>query len=124
MPMPEPMGGGRAGSAAPPPGRHPRARSRFGRLLILVGFLLGAAALIFGVASALRNQTKADPLKNTVQAPAETILTRSAVAPEPAAERLPGRAKACRVVLRWNMEENPDMPYLEAIKLKRLDWNP
>ena len=35
-----------------------------------------------------------------------------------------GRAKACTVVLRWNMEENPEMPYLEAIELKRLDWNP
>ena len=35
-----------------------------------------------------------------------------------------GRAKACTVVLRWNMEENPDMPYLEAIELKSLNWNP
>ena len=88
-PMPEPMGGGRSGSAAPPPGRHPRARSRFGRFVMLVGFLVGATALIFGVASVLRNQTKGDLLKNTAQAPAETILTRSAVAPEPAIERLP-----------------------------------
>ena len=88
-PMPVPMGGGRSGSAAPPPGRHPRARSRFGRFVMLAGFLLGATALIFGVASVLRNQTKGDLLKNTAQAPAETILTRSAVAPEPAIERLP-----------------------------------
>ena len=56
---------------------------------MLAGFLLGATALIFGVASVLRNQTKGDLLKNTAQAPAKTILTRSADAPEPAIERLP-----------------------------------
>lgn len=35
-----------------------------------------------------------------------------------------GKAKACTVVLRWNTEDNPQTPYLEAIDLKRLDWNP
>jgi hypothetical protein len=35
-----------------------------------------------------------------------------------------GKAKACTVMLRWNMEENPALPYLEAIALKSLDWNP
>ena len=35
-----------------------------------------------------------------------------------------GKAKACTVVLRWNTEDNPQMPYLEALDLKRLDWNP
>ena len=35
-----------------------------------------------------------------------------------------GKAKACTVMLRWNVEDKPDMPYLEAIDLKTLDWNP
>lgn len=35
-----------------------------------------------------------------------------------------GKAKACTVVLRWNIEDNPQAPYLEAIDLKTLDWNP
>lgn len=35
-----------------------------------------------------------------------------------------GKAKACTVVLRWNVEDNPQTPYLEAIDLKTLDWNP
>jgi len=35
-----------------------------------------------------------------------------------------GRAKACTVLLRWNTEDNAATPYLEAIDLKRLDWNP
>lgn len=35
-----------------------------------------------------------------------------------------GKAKACTVMLRWNTEDKPDMPYLEAIDLKSLDWNP
>jgi hypothetical protein len=35
-----------------------------------------------------------------------------------------GKAKACTVVLRWNTEENPEYPYLEAIDLKTMDWNP
>ena len=35
-----------------------------------------------------------------------------------------GKAKACTVMLRWNTEENKDHPYLEAIGLKALDWNP
>lgn len=35
-----------------------------------------------------------------------------------------GKAKACTVMLRWNQEDNPQMPYLEAVALKTLDWNP
>jgi hypothetical protein len=32
--------------------------------------------------------------------------------------------KACTVMFRWNTEENSDMPYLEALSLKALNWNP
>lgn len=35
-----------------------------------------------------------------------------------------GKAKACTVMLRWNTEDNPDHPYLEAIAIKAQDWNP
>jgi hypothetical protein len=35
-----------------------------------------------------------------------------------------GKAKACTVMLRWNTEERPGSPYLEAVALKALDWNP
>lgn len=35
-----------------------------------------------------------------------------------------GSAKACTVLLRWNTEDNPDYPYLEALAIKDLDWNP
>lgn len=35
-----------------------------------------------------------------------------------------GKAKACTVMLRWNTEDNPDTPYLEAVALRTLDWNP
>ena len=35
-----------------------------------------------------------------------------------------GKARACTVMLRWNTEDRPDTPYLEAIDLKTLDWNP
>jgi hypothetical protein len=35
-----------------------------------------------------------------------------------------GKAKACTVMLRWNTEDNPAMPYLEAISIKALNWNP
>ena len=34
-----------------------------------------------------------------------------------------GNAKACTVMLRWNTEDNPDQPYLEALTIKSLDWN-
>ncbi len=34
-----------------------------------------------------------------------------------------GNAKACTVMLRWNIEDNPGQPYLEAIAIKSLDWN-
>ena len=35
-----------------------------------------------------------------------------------------GKAKSCTVMLRWNAEDNPQYPYLEALTLKALDWNP
>lgn len=35
-----------------------------------------------------------------------------------------GKAKACTVMLRWNTEEDPNRPYLEAVSIKTLDWNP
>ena len=35
-----------------------------------------------------------------------------------------GKAKACTVMLRWNTKERPGSPYLEAVALKTLDWNP
>jgi hypothetical protein len=33
-------------------------------------------------------------------------------------------ARACTVMLRWNSEDSPDYPYLEAIRITALDWNP
>jgi hypothetical protein len=35
-----------------------------------------------------------------------------------------GTPKACTVLLRWNTEENAAHPFLEAIDIKRMDWNP
>lgn len=35
-----------------------------------------------------------------------------------------GTPKACTVMLRWNTEEDKEYPYLEAIDIKALDWNP
>lgn len=35
-----------------------------------------------------------------------------------------GTPKPCTVMLRWNTEENKEHPYLEAIDIKALDWNP
>jgi hypothetical protein len=34
------------------------------------------------------------------------------------------KPKACTVMLRWNAEDDPNMPYLEAVALRTLDWNP
>ena len=34
------------------------------------------------------------------------------------------KAKACTVLLRWNLEDRPSTPYLEALDIKTLDWNP
>jgi hypothetical protein len=35
-----------------------------------------------------------------------------------------GKAKTCTVMLRWNTEDDPKYPYLEAIAIKAMDWNP
>lgn len=35
-----------------------------------------------------------------------------------------GKAKSCTVMLGWNTTDNPEHPFLEAIALKALDWNP
>ncbi len=35
-----------------------------------------------------------------------------------------GQAKACTVFMRWNVEEDPLRPFLEALDIKSLDWNP
>lgn len=35
-----------------------------------------------------------------------------------------GQAKACTVFMRWNSEEDPQNPFLEALDLKALNWNP
>ena len=35
-----------------------------------------------------------------------------------------GNHKACTVLLAWNTTDNPEHPYLEAIAIKALDWNP
>jgi hypothetical protein len=35
-----------------------------------------------------------------------------------------GKAKSCTVMLAWNTKDNPEHPYLEAVALKALDWNP
>jgi hypothetical protein len=34
-----------------------------------------------------------------------------------------GQSIACTLVLRWNTEEDPERPFLEAIDIKALDWN-
>jgi hypothetical protein len=35
-----------------------------------------------------------------------------------------GKAKSCTVMLRWNADDNPALPYLEALTINALDWNP
>jgi hypothetical protein len=35
-----------------------------------------------------------------------------------------GQAKPCTVLMRWNMEEDPDKPFLEALEIKALNWSP
>lgn len=35
-----------------------------------------------------------------------------------------GQAKACTVFMRWNTDEDPQKPFLEALDLKALNWNP
>ena len=35
-----------------------------------------------------------------------------------------GTAKACTVMLQWNTTESPNIPYLEALEIKTMGWNP
>ena len=35
-----------------------------------------------------------------------------------------GQAKACTIFMRWNTEEDPEKPFLEALDIKALNWNP
>lgn len=35
-----------------------------------------------------------------------------------------GQAKPVKVQIRWNTEEDPKMPYLEAVDIKELRWSP
>lgn len=35
-----------------------------------------------------------------------------------------GQAKACTVFMRWNSEDDPLRPFLEALDITSLDWNP
>ncbi len=35
-----------------------------------------------------------------------------------------GKSKPCTITLRWNTEENPGMPFLEAVAVNSPDWNP
>lgn len=34
------------------------------------------------------------------------------------------QAKPCTIFMRWNTEEDPQKPFLEALDIKALDWNP
>ncbi|MFM2198877.1 MAG: hypothetical protein RLZZ505_2309 [Verrucomicrobiota bacterium] len=34
------------------------------------------------------------------------------------------QAKPCTLFIRWNMEDDPARPFLEALEIKALDWNP
>ena len=35
-----------------------------------------------------------------------------------------GMTKACTVFMRWNIEDDPERPFLEALRITSLDWNP
>lgn len=35
-----------------------------------------------------------------------------------------GQARPCTVFMRWNMDEDPEKPFLEALDIKALNWNP
>ncbi len=35
-----------------------------------------------------------------------------------------GQAKACTVFMRWNTDEDPERPFLEALDITSLNWNP
>ncbi len=35
-----------------------------------------------------------------------------------------GQTKPCTVFLRWNLDDDPERPFLEALDIKALNWNP
>lgn len=35
-----------------------------------------------------------------------------------------GEVKPCTVFMRWNMDDDPERPFLEALDIKELNWNP
>lgn len=35
-----------------------------------------------------------------------------------------GQTKACTVFMRWNLDEDPERPFLEALRITALNWNP
>ena len=35
-----------------------------------------------------------------------------------------GQATACTVFMRWNIEDDPQNPFLEALDITSLNWNP
>lgn len=35
-----------------------------------------------------------------------------------------GQTKACTVFMRWNMDDDPERPFLEALDITALNWNP
>jgi hypothetical protein len=34
------------------------------------------------------------------------------------------KAQPCTLFVRWNVKEDPEKPFLEALAIKTLDWNP
>jgi hypothetical protein len=35
-----------------------------------------------------------------------------------------GQARPVTILMHWNTEENPEMPFFEALDIRRLNWNP
>ena len=63
------------------------------------------------------------PMMET-QTPEAELANSCLAGPLPTTSLSYGKAKACTVMLRWNADDNPAMPYLEALTIKALDWNP
>jgi hypothetical protein len=52
------------------------------------------------------------------------MLQNESLSPDSERRLSYGKATRCTVMLRWNVEENPQQPYLEALAIKSLDWSP